>query len=246
MHENKWGFIDELGSTIITAKYDEVKGFADGFAGVKINNSWGFINQKDEIVIDFKYKDVSLLKEGLIAIKLNDLWGFINKKDIIVINFRFKSVHDFEDGIAEVSLDSGSGIINKKGEIIIDCKYMLFFRHLYNYKDNSFITNSKVLIATIEIQDNLKYGAINIHNEIVVPFEYELFDIKAISEHFLLVDKDNKFKVFHKRKGFLFECNNKVFVFYQFEKYLVLYKNSEIYGYVDNQTGRMYWNNKSN
>lgn len=49
----KWGFVDSSGNVVIEPKYDEAKGFSNGFAGVANSEGlWGFINSDNKLAID--------------------------------------------------------------------------------------------------------------------------------------------------------------------------------------------------
>ena len=48
----KWGFTDKNGNTVVEAKYDKVTEFNEyGFAGVRLDGKWGVVNSKGEEVI---------------------------------------------------------------------------------------------------------------------------------------------------------------------------------------------------
>ena len=55
--DGKWGFVDDKNVTMITYSFDEVRPFAEGLAGVRINGEWGFINLGGELVIPFGFND---------------------------------------------------------------------------------------------------------------------------------------------------------------------------------------------
>ena len=49
---DKWGFTDKNGNTVVEAKYDKVTEFNEyGFAGVKLDGKWGVVNSKGEEVL---------------------------------------------------------------------------------------------------------------------------------------------------------------------------------------------------
>ena len=56
---NKFGYIDRKGNTIIDYKFDNAKGFKYDLAAVEVNKKWGFINRNNELVIEPKFKNVS-------------------------------------------------------------------------------------------------------------------------------------------------------------------------------------------
>ena len=53
---DKWGFVDKSGNTVVDAKYDKVTEFNEyGFAGVKLDNKWGVVNSKGEEILEPTY-----------------------------------------------------------------------------------------------------------------------------------------------------------------------------------------------
>lgn len=57
MENNKWGFADKNGNTVVEAKYDKVTEFNEyGFAAVKIDGKWGAIDLSGKEVIKPTYE----------------------------------------------------------------------------------------------------------------------------------------------------------------------------------------------
>jgi len=74
-----WGFIDIAGKEITPIKYQEVRYFKEGLAGVKSNNKWGIIDKTGKEVVTIIYQAIDdFSSEGLAAVYLNDKWGFID------------------------------------------------------------------------------------------------------------------------------------------------------------------------
>ena len=70
--------------------FDETKGFAEGFAGVRLGEKWGFINNRGEIVIGFKYENPNygrmqdsyyLFKDGVAKVLSKEKNYFQNDKE---------------------------------------------------------------------------------------------------------------------------------------------------------------------
>lgn len=54
--DNKWGFVNKDGNTIVEAIYDEVTEFNEyGFAGIMKDNKWGVVNSNGEVVLEPTY-----------------------------------------------------------------------------------------------------------------------------------------------------------------------------------------------
>ena len=55
--ENKWGFINKEGQTVVNYEYDNVTELNQyGFAGIKKNGLWGIIDENGNIIVEPKYK----------------------------------------------------------------------------------------------------------------------------------------------------------------------------------------------
>lgn len=122
MTNNKYGFIDKNGATVIECKYDNVKPFENEYAAVYENYYWGFIDENGNKIID-KLEDCLDFSDGLAAIKMNGKWGYINTKGRIIIPCRFADVKSFSDGLAPVAFKIRWGYIDKYNRTIIPFKY---------------------------------------------------------------------------------------------------------------------------
>ena len=123
---NKYGFIDKSGNFKIAPVFEEVHGFSNGFAPVKISGKWGLIDKNGKIAIKTIYDDIWIMqKNGLLLVvkKANT-----NKK----------------------------GVVKNDGTVILNCEYdkiQAFNKLLYAYKkeeDKSriFDFDGKLLFAT--------------------------------------------------------------------------------------------------
>ncbi|WP_352337393.1 WG repeat-containing protein [Psychrobacter sp. 16-MNA-CIBAN-0192] len=59
--DGKWGYIDANNVVMITYSFDEVRPFAEGLAGVRVDNNWGFLNLGGEVVIPFDFDNNRIL-----------------------------------------------------------------------------------------------------------------------------------------------------------------------------------------
>ncbi len=54
--DNKWGFVNKDGNTVVEAIYDKVTEFNEyGFAGIMKDNKWGVVNSNGEVVLEPTY-----------------------------------------------------------------------------------------------------------------------------------------------------------------------------------------------
>ena len=59
-------------------KFDEVKAFHDGIAGVKKNGKWSYVNQEGKMLTPFQFDEVEDFSEGFGRVKKYGKWYFIN------------------------------------------------------------------------------------------------------------------------------------------------------------------------
>jgi hypothetical protein len=113
----KFGYIDLLGNMAIKAQFDEVSGFHEGLAAVKvagpIGTRWGFINTKGQFAIPARFEAVTDFVGGTAAVKMTSpdggKWGYIDKSGQFVILPRFRNAASFASGLASVELHPDSG-----------------------------------------------------------------------------------------------------------------------------------------
>lgn len=115
--EGKFGFKDETGKIIVQAKFENVRSFSEGMAGVKQNGKWGFIDMTGKFVIYSQFDFVCQFSEGLAGVKQNGKWGFIDKNGEVIITPQFEDIWSskFTDGLAKVELNGSKFYIDKKG-----------------------------------------------------------------------------------------------------------------------------------
>ena len=113
----------ETGEVVIPFKYDEIRYFSEGLAGVELNGKWGFINKSGKEVTPIKYDEVEEFSEGLAKVELNDRCGYINRSGKEVTPLKYDYADDFSGGLAEVELEDKKGYVNKEGKEVTPIKY---------------------------------------------------------------------------------------------------------------------------
>lgn len=134
----KFGFIDKNGNTVVRNLYSRIREFSDGLAAVEkeINKGeykWGFVNENGVEVVKCIYSEVGDFQNGLAPAQIfhkneKDVrgilkMGFINKKGDIVIPFIYDKLKPFCDGLAIATLRK-VGFIDKTGATIIPFEYI--------------------------------------------------------------------------------------------------------------------------
>lgn len=130
MLEDKWGYIDKNGNTVIPLQYDYVLPFQEQLAAVAMDGYWGFINNVGDVVIEAQFEMIDIqpdniggFSEGLAAVSLNDQWGFIDKDGHFVIEPQYDYAFSFSEGLAAIRVNDTWGYINKQGDIVIEPQY---------------------------------------------------------------------------------------------------------------------------
>jgi hypothetical protein len=155
---DKYGYVDNSGKSIIRAKYDEAAYFSDGLAKVKLNGKYGFINYMGEEVIPLKYEYAGSFNNGVVEIQLNGKYGFIDKTDKIIMAPKYDRIWAFSDGRAKVILSGKYGFIDERYTEVIAPQY----------DDASAFSEGYVMV-----KQNDKCGFLNYTGKLIIPLKYD-------------------------------------------------------------------------
>ena len=120
---NKMGFIDTNGETIVPCIYDIGHGeeYNEGLCAVLKDNKYGMIDLEGNIVIPFKYYRLHNCNEGLIlATDFGRNTGYINRKGKTIMPFKkYYFCSDFHCGFAIAQSEKSDNVyIDKTGKIL--------------------------------------------------------------------------------------------------------------------------------
>ena len=135
--EEKYGFKDDAGRTVIPAVYDFALPFSEGLAAVCSGGRMGygktgFINENGDTVIDFIYDGARSFSEGLAQVELKtggvQKTGFIDHSGALVIPMNYNYAMSFRNGLAPVCIGESwvggkFGCIDKTGREVIPVIY---------------------------------------------------------------------------------------------------------------------------
>jgi len=176
---NPSGFIDKSGKLVIENKFKYAGDFHEGLAIVGIYgvDTYGFINKKGEIVINAQYENACPFSEGMAAVMKNGKWGFIDKTGKMIIEPKFDNIADFSEEMAAVKIDKKYGFINEKGNLVIEAKYDRVGRFSLG-------------MAAVGIKEGYayKWGFINKHDELVIPFRFTGYSAPVFENGLALVE----------------------------------------------------------
>ena len=133
----RWGFVNSSGELVISAIFDEVRGFSEGLAAVRVGDSWGYIDKTGEMIISASFGEArDFASNGLAAARPidSDLFGYINRNGEWVIQPAWERASRFSAGVAQVGSVSDIatsritsaqpvyhyGLVDEQGEMIHD------------------------------------------------------------------------------------------------------------------------------
>jgi len=160
---NKYGYIDVTGATVIQPQYDKALEFEDGLAYVKSGEKWGVMGTDGILVVKTEYDDVDIRPDGTFAIKMGRSWGLADANGKILIAPQFDSLDQFtEEGLIKVELGNKYGYVNKKGKYIINL----------NYYDADAFSEGLASVMTLDGY-NINCGYIDKKGTIVIKPQYQ-------------------------------------------------------------------------
>lgn len=119
---NKYGF--HTGKRIlIPARYDSVRHFSDGLAGVRVEGRWGFVDSQGQMVILPQLSDTYGFADGYAPAAIAGQWGLMDRQGKWVILPQYKSVWHVNHGLVRVETESGWGALDLKGRWVIQPQY---------------------------------------------------------------------------------------------------------------------------
>lgn len=180
----KYGYVNELGNTVISFIYDEAEPFSEGYAVVckYINGSpkYGYIDEKGNQVVDFIYDYAMPFSEGFAAVGNYTTGyyikcGFIDTSGQLKIAMNYTTAEYFVNGLARVSQDKNNdgypefGYIDTSGNV----KIALEYADALHFSDTGFAGVCK----TINDDGDRKWAFINQSGTQVTQFIYDFADM---------------------------------------------------------------------
>ena len=219
LHNKKWGFVNEKGTLVIPAVFDEAYSFDEGVSRVVRNDLYGLIDKKGKFIVPCQYKSIGFCVGGFFSVQdvETDKKGFIEKTGKIVVPIKYDSVGRFFDGMALVyKRNAGCGYVDATGKEVIPLQYA----------DGWAFEQ-----GTVPVKKNDKWGFINKKNKPLTSFVYD--DAQPFEEGFSVVTKDDK-------KGFVNPQGKEIvpLVYENAEKFsegLAAVKKEGKWGYIDTE-----------
>ena len=103
--------------------FEEIYGFHDGYAMVKLNRKFNFINRNNKLLSDTWFDWVYNFSDGYAKVKLNDKSNFVDTNGKLLSDTWFDGVDNFYDGYVRVWLNDKWNFIDTHGKLLSDTWY---------------------------------------------------------------------------------------------------------------------------
>jgi hypothetical protein len=112
----------------VEPQFDDVTGFQEGLAFVKVGDKWGVIDKTGKEVVKPQYDDPEYFAysfiEGMAQVSKDGKWGYIDKTGKEIVSPQYELFGgDFSDGLAAIFVDGQFGYINKSGDEVIEPQF---------------------------------------------------------------------------------------------------------------------------
>ncbi len=139
----RWGYINQMGTTVISPRFDRAQAFSDELAIVSNHHTYtdqnnvvhaagykfGFIDRAGKVVIPLQFDDAKPFSEGLAAVQVGQRWGYIDKTGKLVIPAQYEApeefVGNFSEGRVPIWMESKSrwGYLDNTGKLVIPAQF---------------------------------------------------------------------------------------------------------------------------
>ena len=212
----KLGLIDNKGTIILEAKYDDVDVLTNSCVAAKTGDKYVLYNMQGIEILEIQCKSIRGINNRLIVVENGDKYALYDSEGKALSGFVYDSVGYASEDLVSVSMEGKSGYVDLDGNVVIDLIY-----------DNTF-SFTKEGIARVQV--NEKVGCIDKEGNISIPFEYE--ELGSFRDGKVIAKKDGKWG--------LIDLNNNVLISFEYDKLYdfsegvsVAKKGGEKYGYID-------------
>lgn len=124
-----FGYMNRAGQVVMRIPDAEnVRGFSEGLAAVRVHGKWGYVNRNGEFVIAPTYDAARDFSEGVAAVSIDDRWGYIKKDGAVLVTPQYDWASEFSEGCGVVSAGDRYGFVDSKGhELTMACVLALPF-----------------------------------------------------------------------------------------------------------------------
>lgn len=164
---NKYGYIDKTGKTIISFVFDSATDFYHGKAVVSYHNNYYIIDRMSNVTKELTgLYNVHKFTDGLARAYKNGKCGYVNLDGEVVVPFIYDmSPIVFRNGYASIKRDGLVGVIDLSGKVTSPIKY----KSIMPFSKFG-LTEAYINDPDIEGEDLC--GVIDANGNIIVPFTY--------------------------------------------------------------------------
>jgi hypothetical protein len=192
----KYGYIDENGTMVIEAKYEDAMAFIRGSAVVSIKDKYGLIDKNGNEITPFQYDSIIPFSAACCIVQQNNKFGFIaNGTGKVLVDPNYDRVYYYTDELCVVEKGQGLGIVNSEGKLM--CEPVL--QDLQEFNGPCAIVTQydttdqlNYLMSIVSGSGSGKAGLINRSGKIIIQPQYdEIFDDAAHGYYFPLIRDKN-------------------------------------------------------
>lgn len=122
-HSDRYGFASIRDEEGIPPIFEEVQGFSEGVAAVRLNGRPAFIDRSGKSLPTVQSDSLRSFSEGMAAFQAGGTWGFLSAPDTVIIEPRFLCTGAFSNGLCDVRTERGYGYIDPLGNMVIDGRF---------------------------------------------------------------------------------------------------------------------------
>lgn len=174
--EDKFGFMNTAGITLIPTEYEQVSKFKEGLSVVAKDGKYGVIDKFNEIRIPFEFDAISEFVKGRAIVEKDGLIGMIHRNGSFVFECKFDDMGTLSDGLIYASDGEKFGYFDATGFQRIPMK----FTDAYDFSNG---------IAQVEVDGLMAY--IDIYGVYVVPPAFE--EIRPYSDSLYIYESDGMY-----------------------------------------------------
>lgn len=206
------GFINQKGTVVIPAQYDEVSEFSEGLAVVSRNDSTFYINKENQNPFGTFFSGAGSFHSGIAPVRQDSSWYFINRLGQI-ISTPFDEIQEFSGGVYIYRRAQLYGALDQFGKPLIEPQFSKLgdFKNGYAYYTEQgrygFVSREGIVYKgafewisdfneeqIAVIRQGGRYGLIRGNARLLLDCNYDLI-VRAPGRYFIVV-KDNQYGFF--------------------------------------------------
>jgi len=206
------GFVNQNGTVVIPAVYEEVSEFSEGLAVVSRNDSTFYINKENENVFSAFFMSAGPFRNGVAAVQQDSKWYFINRLGQS-ISSAFTEIQEYSGGAYVFRNGNLYGALDQYGQALIEPQFSKLgdfkngFAYYMEQNRYGFVSREGMAYKAVYdwisdfneeqiavIRQNGHYGLILGNAKILLPCEWDLI-VRGTGRFFIVV-KDNQYGFF--------------------------------------------------